>query len=129
MGVESAEFMPFEREGDAQNLGDEGPDEGPDEGVGIEPITATLAKSALALEHEDLYLSLCMGEKSGTVIDGGVTDGGVRGDRRFIGQADVRGSRGAGSEIKVGGCSFEREANVEEVELAEERLLLFEDMT
>jgi hypothetical protein len=70
---------------------------------------------------------------SDTVTDGGVTDGGVSGDRRFIWQVGVvvEGIRGAGNEINVGGCSSETAANFEaEVELqSEERLRLFEAMT
>jgi hypothetical protein len=69
---------------------------------------------------------------SDTVTDGGVTEGGVSGDRRFTGNADAD-NRGAGNEMNIefdGGCSSETAANLDEVELpSEERLLLFEAMT
>ena len=111
----------------AHNLGDDGTV------LGVELTTATLASSALALELGELHLSLCIVAGSDAVTDGGVTDGGVSGERRFIWQVDVElvaGMRGAGNEMKVGGCSSETAANFEEVALpSEERLLLFEVMT
>ena len=63
--------------------------------------------------------------ESVTVTDGGVTDEGVSGERRFIWNLI-----GEGSEMNVGGCSCETAANFE-AELDEElpsddRLLLFE---
>jgi len=116
------------RELAAHNLGDDGTV------PGAELTTATFARRALALELGDLHLSLarCMVVESDTVTDGGVTEGGVSGERRFTGN-DAAGIRGAGNEINIefdGGCSSETAANLDEVELpSEERLLLFEDMT
>lgn len=126
VGVPSDELMPVEPgELAAHNLGDDGTV------LGVELTTATLASKALALELGELHLSLCIVAGSDAVTDGGVTDGGVSGERRFIWHVGVvAGIRGAGREMNVGGCSSETAANFEEVALpSEERLLLFEIMT
>lgn len=105
--------------------------------LGVELTIATFASNALAREQGDLHLSLDPGNvvDSDTVTEGGVTEGGVKGERLFTGAPVMVGILGAGNEMNIefefdGGCSVETAANFAELELpSDERLLLFEAMT
>jgi hypothetical protein len=105
--------------------------------LGVELTIATFASNALAREQGDLHLSLDPGNvvDSDTDTEGGATEGGVKGGRRFTGAPVMVGILGAGNEMNIefefdGGCSVETAANFDELELpSDERLLLFEAMT
>jgi len=135
VGVESYELSPDEPgELAAHNRGDDGAVRG------VALTTATFASKSVAFALGERHRSRarCVAEGSETVTAGGVTHGGVNGDRRFMGVsvdgADMRRG-GAGNEMnmEVGQCW--RAANlddgmgdVEQSEESEERRLLFEDM-